>query len=144
MSFSCFDNSNFDFNALANKPCINGHMLTGCNTLQQIGVNALIDCCTCCNNECYVHPLVDCCVEKACQDVLCCMDETCQCVMDQVRCMCCDIYTCISDVDTCINCKIDNVCCDIYNCISDVDACVNCKIDDVCCGIYGFRPFGSV
>ena len=93
MSFSCFNNENFDFNALANKPTINGHLLTGCNTLQQIGVNALIDCCTAEHDSCCVVPTIECCVQAACNDVLCCM---CGSIASCVDCVCCELQDCIN------------------------------------------------
>lgn len=43
MSFSCFDNSNFDYNALVNKPRVNGCTLAGDMSFEDMGLQELIN-----------------------------------------------------------------------------------------------------
>ena len=42
MSFSCFDNSNYDYNALVNKPCVNGCILSGDMSFEDMGLTELV------------------------------------------------------------------------------------------------------
>ena len=46
MAFSCFDNTNYDYTAMANKPMLNGVTLQGDMHFEDLGLTDLVACCT--------------------------------------------------------------------------------------------------
>lgn len=46
MAFSCFDNTNYDYTAMANKPMLNGVTLQGDMNFEDLGLTDLVACCT--------------------------------------------------------------------------------------------------
>ena len=62
MSFSCFDNSNYDYNALVNKPCVNGCILSGDMSFEDMGLTELVQQYTLQYAEECIYPTVDNCL----------------------------------------------------------------------------------
>ena len=129
MSFSCFDNSNYDYNALVNKPCVNGCILSGDMSFEDMGLTELIQQYTLQYAEECIYPTVDNCLATK-QDCLTpglgiclCSDNTIQVVGDTT------LDTVSENVIK--NCAVTNAVCNVYSCI---DCALNTKQDKLCAG----------
>lgn len=129
MSFSCFDNSNYDYNALVNKPCVNGCILSGDMSFEDMGLTELVQQYTLQYAEECIYPTVDNCLATK-QDCLTpglgiclCSDNTIQVVGDTT------LDTASENVIK--NCAVTNAMCNVYNCI---DCALNTKQDKLCAG----------
>lgn len=129
MSFSCFDNSNYDYNALVNKPCVNGCILSGDMSFEDMGLTELVQQYTLQYAEECIYPTVDNCLATK-QDCLTpglgiclCSDNTIQVAGDTT------LDTASENVIK--NCAVTNAVCNIYNCI---DCALNTKQDKLCAG----------
>lgn len=129
MSFSCFDNSNYDYNALVNKPCVNGCILSGDMSFEDMGLTELIQQYTLQYAEECIYPTVDNCLATK-QDCLTpglgiclCSDNTIQVAGDTT------LNTTSENVIK--NCAVTNAVCDIYDCITNG---LNAKQDKLCEG----------
>ena len=129
MSFSCFDNSNYDYNALVNKPCVNGCILSGDMSFEDMGLTELVQQYTLQYAEECIYPTVDNCLATK-QDCLTpglgiclCSDNTIQVAGDS------SLDTASENVIK--NCAVTNAVCDIYDCITNG---LNTKQDKLCEG----------
>lgn len=129
MSFSCFDNSNYDYNALVNKPCVNGCILSGDMSFEDMGLTELIQQYTLQYAEECIYPTVDNCLATK-QDCLTpglgiclCSDNTIQVAGDTT------LDTASENVIK--NCAVTNAVCNVYSCI---DCALNTKQDKLCAG----------
>lgn len=129
MSFSCFDNSNYDYNALVNKPCVNGCILSGDMSFEDMGLTELIQQYTLQYAEECIYPTVDNCIATK-QDCLTpglgiclCNDNTIQVAGDTT------LDTASENVIK--NCAVTNAVCNVYSCI---DCALNTKQDKLCAG----------
>lgn len=129
MSFSCFDNSNYDYNALVNKPCVNGCILSGDMSFEDMGLTELVQQYTLQYAEECIYPTVDNCLATK-QDCLTpglgiclCSDNTIQVVGDTT------LDTASENVIK--NCAVTNAVCNVYSCI---DCALNTKQDKLCAG----------
>lgn len=129
MSFSCFDNSNYDYNALVNKPCVNGCILSGDMSFEDMGLTELVQQYTLQYAEECIYPTVDNCLATK-QDCLTpglgiclCSDNTIQVVGDTT------LDTASENVIK--NCTVTNAVCNVYSCI---DCALNTKQDKLCAG----------
>ena len=129
MSFSCFDNSNYDYNALVNKPCVNGCILSGDMSFEDMGLTELIQQYTLQYAEECIYPTVDNCLATK-QDCLTpglgiclCSDNTIQVAGDTT------LDTASENVIK--NCTVTNAVCSIYDCIC---CALNTKQDKLCEG----------
>ena len=129
MSFSCFDNSNYDYNALVNKPCVNGCILSGDMSFEDMGLTELVQQYTLQYAEECIYPTVDNCLATK-QDCLTpglgiclCSDNTIQVAGDTT------LDTASENVIK--NCAVTNALCDIYDCITNG---LNTKQDKLCEG----------
>lgn len=129
MSFSCFDNSNYDYNALVNKPCVNGCILSGDMSFEDMGLTELVQRYTLQYAEECIYPTVDNCLATK-QDCLTpglgiclCSDNTIQVVGDTT------LDTASENVIK--NCTVTNAVCNVYSCI---DCALNTKQDKLCAG----------
>lgn len=129
MSFSCFDNSNYDYNALVNKPCVNGCILSGDMSFEDMGLTELIQQYTLQYAEECIYPTVDNCLATK-QDCLTpglgiclCSDNTIQVAGDS------SLDTASENVIK--NCAVTNAVCNVYSCI---DCALNTKQDKLCAG----------
>lgn len=129
MSFSCFDNSNYDYNALVNKPCVNGCILSGDMSFEDMGLTELVQQYTLQYAEECIYPTVDNCLATK-QDCLTpglgiclCSDNTIQVVGDTT------LDTVSENVIK--NCAVTNAVCNVYSCI---DCALNTKQDKLCAG----------
>ena len=129
MSFSCFDNSNYDYNALVNKPCVNGCILSGDMSFEDMGLTELVQQYTLQYAEECIYPTVDNCLATK-QDCLTpglgiclCSDNTIQVAGDTT------LDTASENVIK--NCTVTNAVCSIYDCIC---CALNTKQDKLCEG----------
>lgn len=129
MSFSCFDNSNYDYNALVNKPCVNGCILSGDMSFEDMGLTELVQQYTLQYAEECIYPTVDNCLATK-QDCLTpglgiclCSDNTIQVVGDTT------LDTASENVIK--NCTVTNAVCNVYSCI---DCALSTKQDKLCAG----------
>ena len=129
MSFSCFDNSNYDYNALVNKPCVNGCILSGDMSFEDMGITELVQQYTLQYAEECIYPTVDNCLATK-QDCLTpglgiclCSDNTIQVAGDTT------LDTASENVIK--NCTVTNAVCSIYDCIC---CALNTKQDKLCEG----------
>lgn len=129
MSFSCFDNSNYDYNALVNKPCVNSCILSGDMSFEDMGLTELIQKYTLQYAEECIYPTVDNCIATK-QDCLTpglgiclCSDNTIQVAGDS------SLDTASENVIK--NCAVTTAMCNVYNCI---DCALNTKQDKLCAG----------
>ena len=129
MSFSCFDNSNYDYNALVNKPCVNGCILSGDMSFEDMGLTELVQQYTLQYAEECIYPTVDNCLATK-QDCLTpglgiclCSDNTIQVAGDTT------LDTASENVIK--NCAVTNAVCNIYDCITKG---LNTKQDKLCEG----------
>ena len=129
MSFSCFDNSNYDYNALVNKPCVNGCILSGDMSFEDMGLTELVQQYTLQYAEECIYPTVDNCLATK-QDCLTpglgiclCSDNTIKVVGDNAL----DI----TSENVIKNCAVTNAVCNVYSCI---DCALNTKQDKLCAG----------
>ena len=129
MSFSCFDNSNYDYNALVNKPCVNGCILSGDMSFEDMGLTELVQQYTLQYAEECIYPTVDNCLATK-QDCLTpglgiclCSDNTIQVAGDTT------LDTASENVIK--NCAVTNAVCNVYSCI---DCALNTKQDKLCAG----------
>lgn len=129
MSFSCFDNSNYDYNALVNKPCVNGCILSGDMSFEDMGLTELVQQYTLQYAEECIYPTVDNCLATK-QDCLTpglgiclCSDNTIQVAGDTT------LDTVSENVIK--NCTVTNAVCNVYSCI---DCALNTKQDKLCAG----------
>ena len=129
MSFSCFDNSNYDYNALVNKPCVNGCILSGDMSFEDMGLTELVQQYTLQYAEECVYPTVDNCLATK-QDCLTpglgiclCSDNTIQVAGDTT------LDTASENVIK--NCAVTNALCAVTNALC---AGLNTKQDKLCEG----------
>ena len=129
MSFSCFDNSNYDYNALVNKPCVNGCVLSGDMSFEDMGLTELIQQYTLQYAEECIYPTVDNCLATK-QDCLTpglgiclCSDNTIQVAGDS------SLDTASENVIK--NCAVTKGICDVTKVICDS---LNTKQDKLCEG----------
>ena len=129
MSFSCFDNSNYDYNALVNKPCVNGCILSGDMSFEDMGLTELVQQYTLQYAKECIYPTVDNCLATK-QDCLTpglgiclCSDNTIQVAGDTT------LDTASENVIK--NCAVTIAVCDIYDCITNG---LNTKQDKLCEG----------
>ena len=129
MSFSCFDNSNYDYNALVNKPCVNGCILSGDMSFEDMGLTELIQQYTLQYAEECIYPTVDNCLatKQNCLTpglgICLCSDSTIQVAGDTT------LDTASENVIK--NCTVTNAVCSIYDCIC---CALNTKQDKLCEG----------
>lgn len=122
MSFSCFDNSNYDYNALVNKPCVNGCILSGDMSFEDMGLTELIQQYTLQYAEECIYPTVDNCIATK-QDCL---------TPGLGICLCSDNTIQVAG-DTTLDTASENV---IKNCAVTNALCagLNTKQDKLCAG----------
>ena len=127
MSFSCFDNSNYDYNALVNKPCVNGCILSGDMSFEDMGLTELIQQYTLQYAEECIYPTVDNCLATK-QDCLTpglgiclCSDNTIQVAGDTT------LDTASENVIK--NCAVTNAVCSIYDCVCSIYDCICCALN---------------
>lgn len=138
MSFSCFDNSNYDYNALVNKPCVNGCILSGDMSFEDMGLTELIQQYTLQYAEECIYPTVDNCLATK-QDCLTpglgiclCSDNTIKVVGDNALDITSENVIKNCAVTNALNTKQDKLCaghaiCITGNCIAvNVDNIMDC------------------
>lgn len=139
MSFSCFDNSNYDYNALVNKPCVNGCILSGDMSFEDMGLTELVQQYTLQYAEECIYPTVDNCLATK-QDCLTpglgiclCSDNTIQVVGDNALDITSEnvIKNCAvtNAVCTGLNTKQDKLCAGCAICITG--NCIAVKVDNI-------------
>ena len=138
MSFSCFDNSNYDYNALVNKPCVNGCILSGDMSFEDMGLTELIQQYTLQYAEECIYPTVDNCLATK-QDCLTpglgiclCSDNTIQVAGDNTLDTASEnvIKNCAVTKAICdgLNTKQDKLCAGCAICITE--NCIAVKVDN--------------
>lgn len=126
MAFSCFDNRNYDYNALVNKPTLNGCELQGDMSLDDMGIDEIVACCAQAYAECCIYPYVE---SELCnkQDLLC---------PGQGICLDCNEISVAADstldcesTNAIQNCAVYSMCGGIIQCIHTEACCITCQLD---------------